>query len=294
MMQSFKKFFEAKKVPVPVANYYPSHGSHSNEEKKKKVPVANYYPSHGSHSIKEEKKEISHDELISHNPNSKIHPDVDGVHEKLNPSKSTWNESLKPHEREAVRLYTKGSHSTNKELIDISQNKPSNFQRKSYDDKWTKEWKIKAKTKYGKIVPGLDSLLNRSKVPRNLTVFHGINAASSRNFNPGELASQHPERHINIPSYISTSISPSLSASFAHPEEYRGFDKKPTTTHMLRINLKRGQKGYRYAGDRSEEPEEREGILKRNSVLKIAEHPIVVHHPETGGKIHVWDAHLVD
>jgi hypothetical protein len=97
-----------------------------------------------------------------------------------------------------------------------------------------------------------------------------------------------------MPAYLSTTVDPHIASAFAKPERWEGFDKKPATTHILRINLKRGQKGYRYVGNRSAIAGEREGILKRDSVLKIAEHPTVVHHSETGGKIHVWDAHVVD
>ena len=144
------------------------------------------------------------------------------------------------------------------------------------------------------MVKGLDSILNRSKAPRNLTVFHGINVPSSEKFNPGEVASQHPERHIRMPAYISTTVDPHIASAFAKPEKWDGNKKTPATTHMLRIHIKRGQKGYRYVGDRSAINGEREGILKRDSVLKISEHPTVVHHAETGGQIHVWDAHVVD
>lgn len=293
MLKTFKQFLKSKNAPVPVADYYPSHGDHSQE--KKKVPVADYTPSHGKHSMKEEtSKTISHEEFTSHNPNSKIHPSVTGVHDHLNPSEEKWNRALKPHEKEAVGEYTGSSVSSNRELIDTAHGRPSNFDHQPDDDTWTKDWKTGGKARHEKLVKGLDSVLNRSKVPRNLTVYHGINAASSEKFNPGEVASQHPDRHIRMPAYLSTTVDPHVASAFAKPEKYDGMTKKPTTTHMLRINLKRGQKGYRYVGERSSIAGEREGILKRDSVLKISEHPTVVHHAETGGKIHVWDAHLVD
>jgi hypothetical protein len=293
-MQTFKQFLEAKKVPVPVADYYPNHGSHAQE--KKKVPVADYTPSHGKHSMKEEtQKEMSHEEFVSHNPNSKIHPRVSGVHALIDAPEDKYKRSLKTHEKDAVGEYTGSSASTNRELIDTAHGRPSNFEHHPDDDSWTTNWKNGAKQRHEKTMKGLDSILNRSKVPRNLTVFHGINAVSSEKFNPGELASQHPERHVRMPAYLSTSIDPSISAYFAKPEKYNDKDQRvPTTTHMLRIHLKRGQKGFRYIGSNSSISSEREGILKRNSTLKIGEHPTVVHHPETGGQIHVWDAHVVD
>lgn len=289
MLKTFKQFLKSKKVSVPVADYYPSHGTHSQP----KVPVADYTPSHGKHSIKEV-KEITHEEFVAHNPNSKIHPTVSGVHEKLDPPEEKWNKALKPHEKEAVADYTGSSVSSNRELIDTANGRPSNFEHHEDDDSWTKDWKTGNKARHEKTVKGLDSLLNRSKVPRNLTVFHGINAPSSEKFNPGEVASQHPDRHVRMPAYLSTSVDPHIASSFAKPEKWDGTARKPTTTHMLRIHLKRGQKGYRYVGDRSSISGEREGILKRDSVLKISEHPTIVHHPETGGQIHVWDAHLVN
>ena len=293
MLKTFKQFLKAKKVPVPIADYYPSHGSHAQE----KVPVADYTPSHGKHSMDEAIKlpqTMSHSEFTSHNPNSKIHPTVSGVHEHLDPSKEKWEKALKPHEREAVQDYTGSSVSSNRELIDTAHGRPSNYEHKPDDDTWAKNWKNGNKVRHEKLVNGLDSVLNRSKVPRNLTVYHGINAPASEKFNPGEVASQHPDRHVRMPAYLSTTVDPHIASAFAKPQKYVNEKRQPTTTHMLRIHLKRGQKGFRYVGDRSSIGGEREGILARDKTLKIAEHPTVVHHSETGGHIHVWDAHVVD
>ena len=293
MLKTFKQFLKAKTAKVPIADYYPSHGSHSQE----KVPVADYTPSHGKHSVQEAIKlpqTMTYSEFTAHNPNSKIHPSISGVHDHLQPSEEKWEKALKPHEREAVADYTGSSVSSNRELIDTAHGRPSNYDHHPDDDTWTKDWKNNNKVRHEKLIKGLDSVLNRSKAPRNLTVYHGINAPSSKKFNPGEVASQHPDRHVRMPAYLSTTVDPHTASQFAKPEVWEGTEKKPTTTHMLRIHLKRGQKGFRYVGDRSSIGGEREGILKRDSVLKIAEHPTVVHHTETGGKIHVWDAHVVD
>ena len=296
MLKTFKQFLKAKSVKVPIADYYPSHGVHSQE--KKKVPVADYTPSHGKHSVQEEAiklpQTMSHSEFTAHNPNSKIHPTVSGVHEKLDPPKEKWEKALKPHEKEAVEKYTGSSVSSNRELIDTANGRPSNYEHKPDDDTWAKDWKNENKVRHEKLVKGLDSVLNRSKVPRNLTVYHGINAPASEKFNPGEVASQHPDRHVRMPAYLSTTVDPHIASAFAKPQKYVNDERQPTTTHILRIHLKRGQKGFRYVGDRSSIGGEREGILARDKTLKIAEHPTVVHHPETGGHIHVWDAHVVD
>lgn len=302
MLKTFKQFLEAKKTSVPIADYYPSHGIHSQEKykketpNKKEVPVADYYPSHGIHSMKEEvQKTMSYQNFISHNPNKNIHPTVMGVHEKLDPPKERWNKGLRNDERESVSAYTGSSTSSNKELVDTSNGRPSNFEHHPDDNEHTLDYKSNQKRKHKILTSGLDRLLNRSKVPRTLTVFHGINAPASENFNPGKLASQHPERHIQMPAYISSSIDPYISAKFARPEKYdlKG-DKKPTTTHILKIKLKKGMSGFKYIGSHSEIDDESEGIIGRGKTLKIAEHPTVVHHPETGGHIHVWDAHVVD
>lgn len=293
MLKTFKQFIKAKTTKVPIADYYPSHGTHAQA----KVPVADYKPSHGKHSMEEAAripKPMSHDEFTNLNPNSKIHPSVFGVHEKLNPSTEKWDKELSTPEKEAVRSYTGSSVSSNRELIDTANGRPSNFEQHESDDKWTKDWKNDNEKNHHRLVNNLDSVLNRSKVPRNLTVFHGINAPSSEKFNPGKAASQHPERHVRMPAYLSTTVDPHIASNFAKPETWENDNRVPTTTHMLRIHLKRGQKGFRYVGERSAIQAEREGILKRDSVLKIGEHPTVVHHPKTGGQIHVWDAHLVD
>lgn len=284
---------EDKNVPVPVADYVPEHGGHSKEKKNVKAPLADYTPEHGGHAkprhFKEEAKSEDYFNFVNHNPNSKIGRTHDDVHEKLNPSQQSWDKKPKLH-RDAASEYTGASYWINRELVAKGHNKPSTFEHLDTDQGWEKKGKSDYAKKFPKAVKGLDSFLKGGKVKHDMTVFHGVSAKSSQSFNPGELASQHPDRHIRMPAYLSTSIHPSIASSFARPM----FEGKPTTTHILRIHLKKGQSGYRYLGDRSEFPKEREGILARDKTLKISEHPTEIHHHETGGKMHVWDAHVID
>lgn len=291
-MKSFKQFLEAKNTPVPIADYVPEHGGHTKEKQHKNPPVADYTPEHGSHAkpsqVKESADTNGYYEFIGHNPNTRIGSTHDLVHEKLNPSEERWEKKPASH-RNAVREYTGGSRWLNHELVTQSHGRESTFAHKDEDAGWEKSLKTDNAKKFPKVVKGLDSFLNKSKVKSDMTVFHGISAQASQNFHPGELANQHPDRHIKMPAYLSTSIHPSIAASFAKPR-YAG---EPTTSHILKIHLKKGQSGYHYLGDRSEFPKEKEGLLARGKTMKIGEHPTVLHHPE-GGQVHVWDAHIVD
>lgn len=307
MMKSFKEFIKNKKsVAHNVADYVPSHGSHSKVSDKKNT--ADYTPSHGKHSQKNknESYEIQEaraprttkwDTFINHNPNPHL-GSIEDNHEKMEHNHESWEDNHTEHEREAVKSYTRKSYDLNQHLIAVGNGRKSPLEDEPHDNEYTKSWKEGKRDEVNTVTNGLDSLLNRSKTPHRMTVFHGMNMSTSEHFNPGEAASRHPERHVTFPAYLSTTIHPTVASSFARPATGYAANESQNTpsphpTHVLRIKMKRGQKGYKYVGNRSSLPGEYEGILARNTTLKIAEKPKVVRHP-SGGEMHVWDADIVD
>lgn len=280
-MIKFSDFLaEAKKAtPVPVADYIPSHGSHAKPKKKKKKLKEEHYTGKDPQAF------------ADHNPNPHLGKDYEEVHNALNQHKDEWNKTTHPHEKYAVHNYTEHSGMVNNNLINKAHGRPMSFDPHPHDEEWDKSEKAEDKQMFHDQVHGLDSLLKRSKAPHDLTVFHGISADASAKFHPGNEAAKHPERHLRFPSYLSTSVAPHIGLHFADPYNSDGRHD----THMLRIHIKKGQKGYRYLGNNSayEGGTEKEGLLKRNSVLKIGEKPTTLDHP-SGHKIHVWDAHLMD
>lgn len=307
IMKSFKEFIKKdNKVKHNIADYTPSHGSHSQVSDKKNV--ADYIPSHGSHSQNTHKE--SYDiqearapkttgwyEFEGHNPNPHL-GSIEDNREKMEHSPESWEENHEPHEKEAIRSYTRKSRDLNQHLIAVGNGRKSPLEDEPNDSDYTKNWKHGMRAQVEKNVSGLDTVLNRSKTPHRMTVLHGMNMETSKDFHPGEAASRHPDRHVTFPAYLSTSIHPQIAASFARPA--RGYaaneaanEPSPHPTHVLRIKMKKGQKGYKYIGDRSAMPGEYEGLLARNTTLKIAKKPEIVRHP-SGGEMHVWDAHIVD
>ena len=130
-------------------------------------------------------------------------------------------------------------------------------------------------------IKGIDSALKRSKLKDDVHVYHGTNGV----FNPGTEAAKHPEGHIKLPAYTSTSISRGIGVSFAQPDSSRDIEER--SSHVIHIHMKKGQHGM-YVGSNSKFPREREMILPRNTVLKV--HPVPT---ELENNIKVWHAHIV-
>jgi hypothetical protein len=144
-------------------------------------------------------------------------------------------------------------------------------------------------------IKGLDKALKVNKTPKPMTVFSGVG------FNPGQMAAKHPKGNLYMPSYTSTSISPSVASQFAKPlttgSEQDGYNpdadkaKDGADHHMLRINLPKGHSGS-YIADSSYHPEEKEFLLPRQQTMQINPKP-EVHEFEHNGvthRMHIWDA----
>jgi hypothetical protein len=276
-MKSFIDFIiETKKADVPLADYTPSHGSHSKPKKKKK-PIKEGFNDFAEY----------HDHRTE-NPNPHLGETIKDVHDKLNHSKEDWEKSLHPHEKEAVRSYTENSYTTNKNLINLAHGRKMSFVHEPEDSVVEKQDKDDDRKEFHVQTHGLDSLLDRSHAPHDVTVMHGISSSSSMEFHPGKAASKHPQRHVKFPSYLSTTIDPRTAHHFASPW------RSKQDTHVLKIHVKKGQKGFKYVGTNSATDEdEAEAILHRNTTLKIGKKPKTLDHP-SGNKVHVWDAHIVN
>ena len=138
----------------------------------------------------------------------------------------------------------------------------------------------------------LDSAMQKSKIKSKMTVHTGTH------FDVGKVASQHPDRHIHLPAYASTSISKHTAKTFSeYQREHK--DSKDLHEHVLSINLKKGHHALPIL-DHSESHTEHEVILPRHTTLKVADKPHETYskdrtHSCGGGKVytHFWDAHVV-
>ena len=296
------------KHKIPMAYHVPTHGAHSRvshyeedlKKSREKIPMSTHVPTHGAHSrvsyyekdtkrlkhkIHEEAQTQDYQEFRSHNPNPHLGNTVKDVHKNLTPSDESWSAAPEAH-RNAISRYTLGSSDINNELIQ-REHGTSRFDPHPDDNEITRKIKKGHAKNVSTNISRLDSALRASRLPHDLTVFHGITPHASQAFNPGELAKQHPERKIGMPAYTSTTIDPKEALRYARP--------KTGDTHILRINMKAGQRGFKYLGDRSAYPHEKEGLLSRGRVLRIGEHPTIMTHPDhPDRKIHIWDAHLED
>lgn len=111
--------------------------------------------------------------------------------------------------------------------------------------------------------------------------------------NPGEVAAKHPEGHIHLPAFTSTSIHKDTAEGFAQ-EHDNGYGK---TRHIIHFHLPKDHKGV-YIGEGhdgekiSEHEREGEFVLPRGTNWKIHPQPDIYEH-HNGDENHVWHAHPV-
>lgn len=127
----------------------------------------------------------------------------------------------------------------------------------------------------------LDKEVNEHKLEHPLHTFSGVG------FDPQELASKHPEGHIHLPAYTSTSVDKDVAREFASTARYGQPDNK---RHIIHFELPKGQAG-KHVGKNSENPFEREFVLPRNTTIKV--HPNPVEHRRIGQTYLVHKATIV-
>jgi hypothetical protein len=129
---------------------------------------------------------------------------------------------------------------------------------------------------------GLDAAVNRNKLKHDLNVYSGVG------FHPGHMAARHPEGHVHMAAYTSTSIDKHTALEFASEHEDENDEH-----HVIHFHLKKGQKG-KYAAPHAipSVEHEREFILPRQTTVKLHPEPTV--HRSGGSIYNIWHAHVVD
>jgi hypothetical protein len=174
-----------------------------------------------------------------------------------------WDHPISPEDRQHLHRYTKSSNSLNSELFrrhveDHPEPNPASVPTKGGDSHHD--------------VAALDKAVSHP-LKRDVHVYSGVR------FNPGQVASRHPEGHIHLPAYTSTSLDRGVANQFAD------------SGHILHVHLKAGDKA-RYLGADSHYTHEKEVLLPRHTTLKVHPEPTKVKE-EGGNTVHVWHAHVV-
>jgi hypothetical protein len=240
------------------------------------VPCAVVF--HGSHSVPKtrklgEKFSVDHSTVkhcyFDENDNTHIHPDIHQVGKLLQHTQK--REGLDSHH---LNQYCSGSRCLNKALYDAHKNGKDT---------------PKSVTGFGveHNVRRLDDAIHRNKLHKDVHLYSGVG------FEPSKLASNHPEGHIYLPAYTSTSINKSVARNFASNQG----ENKPTQLrqngvmgHVLHIHAKAGQPAA-YVDRESTYKHENEVLLPRGTTLKIHGHS--EHEDEFGDVYRVHHSTIV-
>lgn len=316
-MKSFKQFLKGKVAAVTVSAL-PVHGSHAHKKKEK----AKEKPLKESHlaSINQEEHQkkhlpIDHEEYL--NKHSMSDHEYDHLNKGYRPRKveiehrhghDDWGFNKEKPVTHEIREYTDGSAHVNRNLVHHATGKASLLHTHAKYKKLLKSENPDAignskethnrrheelKTK----IKRLDHAFKKSKLKHAATVMSGVG------FDPDHYASQHPDRHIHMPAYTSTSSKAIVATKFAKGASQLHSDHNGAETrhaHVLRIHLPKGHSAVPVLS-RSSLNNEHETILPRNMKLKIShkpyhteEHRDEGYHGPITHKYHYWDAHPVE
>jgi len=128
-------------------------------------------------------------------------------------------------------------------------------------------------------VKSFDKTVGRNKLKHDMHVYSGVT------WHPGDVAKQHPDRHVHLPAYTSTTLSKDVAHAFATGDS-------ENATHVIHFHLKKGQPG-KYVEHHTENPGEHEFIMPRNTTIKIHPRPDRYEDAISGNVTHVWHAHVV-
>lgn len=142
-------------------------------------------------------------------------------------------------------------------------------------------------------IRGLDDYLNKAPpLHEDTHVYHGLNG-----WHPGMESYKHPDRHIHLPAYTSTSLDQDQAKEFSEV----GTSGKGNATHSLHIHLKKDQSPGAYVALISANQHEKEFLMKRGSKLKIEPKPTIIKHRDGKGRVgdhdahhYVWKAHYLE
>jgi hypothetical protein len=135
----------------------------------------------------------------------------------------------------------------------------------------------------------MDGVIKKNSLPHDLHVYSGVK------WNPGEVAAKHPEGHVHLPAFTSTSTDPYVAHGFARDHAINKAttnSHEHTENHIIHFHLKEGQTA-KYVGHTSEVKDEHEVILPRNTTIKVHPTPDTYEDEYSGEKTHVWHAHTV-
>lgn len=288
-----KRFRDFKIDPILITAQ-PVHGAHAVPKSKKAPIVIDAIPVHGKHSrakireSRESSKAISSDDWIDSHENNHLGEDHYKVRDKIQLSDEDWDKH--PH-NEAVKRYTDNSRHINERLIANAKGETHwtqvphfpHFKSHPSDVKHPSDagYKVASKMASNKLNMRtkadpfrLDKAIAHKPLEHDLHVYHGTST-----WNPGALASKHPDRLVKSPAFISSSIDKDRAYRFTTRDE---------NSHVLHIHLKKGQKALPIL-QHSNHPREHEVLLPRDTVLKIHPKPI-----KLSCGTHVWHAEVHD
>lgn len=196
--------------------------------------------------------------------------------------------------------YTSTSHRMNIALINKARkDHPNALAKKRVENEFEGQRKrIEDVDKYLKSAPPLE---------KDVDVYHGL-----AGWHPGMESFKHPERHIKMPAFTSTSLHRETASDFAYHvpnKKGKAMGETESSRHMLHIKLKKGQQPGSYVDPISQCEGEKEFLLHRGSILKIHPKPTVLHihddaqhqkmkanrdGPYRRKHVYIWHAEYVD
>lgn len=311
-MDSFKKFI--KKITTNTdlgAPFQVSQGEHSKKIRRKLSLGTPFRVSQGEHSrTKDDKLKENVETKPLHppfeffqsmgNPNpvdgpkpnmftkvmDHIKSNTSNVYEDVRPFEKTqadlhnhYSIVENPHFRH-IRTYTRDSSGINSHLFDhhAKHNDPS----------------YPVSSEYVHQIQGMDSALSHKGLHRSLKVFSGLKK------NPGLIMGDN--KRMYHPSYMSTTIKPDITLSFAerlspNTNDSRQDIRSPFDQHFLVAHLTPGQHGF-YVGSHSEFDHEHEFIMPRRTIFHVHDHEVHdAEHPfkrDAACKLHFWHASVIN
>jgi hypothetical protein len=192
-------------------------------------------------------------EWVNKHDNLHLGKDEDVVGKKLIKADVTHG-----HDRVPLHMYTRDSTNLNSALY------------RAHRDSQPHPEKVGLHT-----TSALDTAVNRNSLSHDLHLYSGVK------FNPGHEAAKHPEGHVHLPAFTSTTLDKSEARWFSRADD-AGHE------HILHIHAHAGTKG-KYVDHISENDGEKEFILPRNTTLKV--HPTPTKYTNNSGNTtHVWHA----
>lgn len=187
---------------------------------------------------------------------SEDHPDYKTIHDAYIPETTQKYRQQFSKKHPYIKLYTGSSADVNRHLI---------YSHKEGKDPMQE--KVHTKT-LQKLDESLDEL--SKPAPHDFHVYTGVGTG----FNIAHIRAKQGDK-VHLPAYTSTSINPSIAASFSNDGHLKMFGE------MIRVHIPKGSTHGTYLGHLGEVGDEGEFLLKRGKTLKFHGEPRAV---RTSGK----------